>query len=137
MQMFDAILRILFYLKSDFIGTENSGKYRQSEHFPIIKCLVFNIFSNDGPFSVVIPFTHVTDYSSSNLRTGLITSFNNLRGRVSKQDTNGSETAVMDVIIFLCASLGSSTVQLHDSLSSRRACACSEAGFSSQNGDRA
>jgi hypothetical protein len=29
-----------------------------------------------------------------------------------------------------------STVQLHDSLGSRRACACSEAGFSNQNGGR-
>jgi hypothetical protein len=36
----------------------------------------------------------------------------------------------MDVIGFLFVSLGSSTVQLHDSLDSRRACACSEAGFS-------
>jgi hypothetical protein len=44
----------------------------------------------------------------------------------------------MDVIGFLCVSLGSSsTVQLHDSLGSRRACACSEAGFGSQNGDHA
>jgi hypothetical protein len=43
----------------------------------------------------------------------------------------------MDVIGFLCVSLGSSTVQLHDSLGSTRACAYSEAGFSSQNGDRA
>jgi hypothetical protein len=43
----------------------------------------------------------------------------------------------MDVIGFLCVSLGSSTVQLHDSLDSRRVCACSEADFSSQNGDRA
>jgi hypothetical protein len=42
----------------------------------------------------------------------------------------------MDVIRSLCASLGSSTVQLHDSLGSRRACACSEASFSSQNVDR-
>jgi hypothetical protein len=41
--------------------------------------------------------------------------------------TNGSKTAVMDVIIFLCVSLGSSTVQFHDSLGSRRACAFSEA----------
>jgi hypothetical protein len=32
-------------------------------------------------------------------------------------------------------SLGGSTVQLHDNLGSRRACACSEAGFRSQNGD--
>jgi hypothetical protein len=36
---------------------------------------------------------------------------------------------------FIYVSLGSSTVQLHDSLGSR--CACSEGGFSSQNGDRA
>jgi hypothetical protein len=42
----------------------------------------------------------------------------------------------MDVIGFLCVSLGSNTVQLIDSLGSRRACACSEAGFS-KNGDRA
>jgi hypothetical protein len=41
----------------------------------------------------------------------------------------------MDVIGFLCVSLGSSTVQLHDSLGSRCACAYSEACFSSQNGD--
>jgi hypothetical protein len=32
----------------------------------------------------------------------------------------------MDVIGFLCVSLGSSTIQLHDSLGSRRACACAE-----------
>jgi hypothetical protein len=38
----------------------------------------------------------------------------------------------MDVISFLCVSLGSSTVRLHDSLGIRRECACSEAGFSSQ-----
>jgi hypothetical protein len=44
---------------------------------------------------------------------------------------------VMDVIGFLCVSVGSSTVQLHDNLGSRRACTCSEAGFSSRNGDRA
>jgi hypothetical protein len=43
----------------------------------------------------------------------------------------------MDVISFLCISLGSSTVQLHESQGSRRSCACSEAGFSSQNGKRA
>jgi hypothetical protein len=47
------------------------------------------------------------------------------------------ETAVMDLIGFLCISLGSSSVQLHDSLGSRCACSCSEAGFSSQNGDHA
>jgi transposase len=43
----------------------------------------------------------------------------------------------MVVMVFLCVSLGSSTVQLHDSLGRRRACACSGAGFSIQNGDRA
>jgi hypothetical protein len=60
-----------------------------------------------------------------------------LRGRVSKYVINGSKTAVMDVIGFLCNSLGSSTVQRHESLGSRHACSCSEAGFSRQNGDRA
>jgi hypothetical protein len=39
--------------------------------------------------------------------------------------------------VFLCVSQGSSAVQLHDSLGSRRAYAGSEAGFSSQNGDSA
>jgi hypothetical protein len=42
----------------------------------------------------------------------------------------------MDVISFLCVSLGSSTIQLHDSLGNERACACSETGFCSRNGDR-
>jgi hypothetical protein len=37
-----------------------------------------------------------------------------LRGRVGKLVTNGSKTAVMDVTGFLCVSLGSSTLQLHD-----------------------
>jgi hypothetical protein len=60
-----------------------------------------------------------------------------IRGRVSKQVTNGSKTAVTDVLGFLCVSLGSSTIQLHNSLGSRRARACSEVGFCSQNGDRA
>jgi hypothetical protein len=41
----------------------------------------------------------------------------------------------MEVIGFLCVSLGSSTVQLDNSLGSRRAWAYSEAGFSSENGD--
>jgi hypothetical protein len=43
----------------------------------------------------------------------------------------------MDVIDFICVSLGNNTVQLHDSLGNRRACAFLKAGFSSQNGDRA
>jgi hypothetical protein len=60
-----------------------------------------------------------------------------IRGRDSKQVTDGSKTAVMDVIGFLCVSLGSSTVQLHGSLGSRRVCPCSEVGFSSQIGYRA
>jgi hypothetical protein len=37
---------------------------------------------------------------------------------------------------FICVSLGSSTVKLHDSLGSRRARSCSEVGFRSQNGHR-
>jgi hypothetical protein len=41
----------------------------------------------------------------------------------------------MDVISFLCVPIGSSTVQIHDSLDSRRARPCSEASFSSQNDD--
>jgi hypothetical protein len=45
--------------------------------------------------------------------------------------------AVMDIIGFLYVSLGSSTIQLHVSLGIRRACVCSECGFSSQNGYRA
>jgi transposase len=60
-----------------------------------------------------------------------------LQVKVRKQATNGSKTAVMNVIGFLCASLGKSTVQLHDSLGSRHACACSEAVFNSQNGNSA
>jgi hypothetical protein len=60
-----------------------------------------------------------------------------LQGRVSKLVTNGSKTIVMDVIGFLYVLLGSSTVQLHDSLRSRHVCTCSGAGFCSQNGDRA
>jgi hypothetical protein len=43
----------------------------------------------------------------------------------------------MNVTGFLCVSLGSSTVQLQGSTGSRHACACSEVGFGSQNGDRA
>jgi hypothetical protein len=43
---------------------------------------------------------------------------------------------VTDEIGFVYVPLGSSTVQLHDSLGSTRACACSETGFNSQNGDR-
>jgi hypothetical protein len=57
-----------------------------------------------------------------------VASISNVRGRVSRQVKS-------DVIGFLCVSQGSSTNQLHDNLGSRRACACSEAGFSSQNGD--
>jgi hypothetical protein len=59
-----------------------------------------------------------------------------LRG-VRNYVTNGSKTALMDVIAFLYVSLGSSTVQLRNRLSSRRMCACSEAIFSSQNGSHA
>jgi hypothetical protein len=58
-----------------------------------------------------------------------------IRGESVNRSQNGSKTAVMDVIGFLCVTLGNSTVQLHDSVGSRYACACSEAGFSSQNCD--
>jgi hypothetical protein len=58
-------------------------------------------------------------------------------GRVTNWATNGSKTALMDVMSFLCVLLDSSTVQLHDSLGGRRACTCSEAGFNSQNSDHA
>jgi hypothetical protein len=43
----------------------------------------------------------------------------------------------MDVKDFLRVSLGSSTVHFHDNIDSRHAYTCSEASFSSQNGDRA
>jgi hypothetical protein len=43
----------------------------------------------------------------------------------------------MDVIGFLCVSLGGIATLLHGSLGSRRASVRSEAGFSSKNGDRA
>jgi hypothetical protein len=59
-----------------------------------------------------------------------------MKHKYEGKSANGSKT-VIDVIDFLCVSLGSSTVHLHDCLGIRRACACSEAGFSSQNGHRA
>jgi hypothetical protein len=59
-----------------------------------------------------------------------------IQGTVSKQVINGSKTAVMDIIGILFVLLGSSAVQLHDSLGRRCICACSQAGFSSQNGNR-
>jgi hypothetical protein len=52
---------------------------------------------------------------------------------ISCKSVNRSQ---MEVISFLCVSLGSSTVQLHESQGSRHACACSGTGLSSQNGDR-
>jgi hypothetical protein len=54
---------------------------------------------------------------------------------VGKQVINGNKTILMAVLGFLCVSLGSSTVQLHDSLRSRSACANSEAGLGSENGE--
>jgi hypothetical protein len=60
-----------------------------------------------------------------------------VHARVSKQVTDKGKTAMDLIIGFLYVSLGSSTVQLHDSLGSRLACAYSEAAFSSQNGDHA
>jgi hypothetical protein len=52
-----------------------------------------------------------------------------------RQIRSGSKTVAMDVRGFLCVSLCSSRVQRYDSLGRRCACACSEAGFSCQNGD--
>jgi hypothetical protein len=60
-----------------------------------------------------------------------------LRGTVTKQLTNETERAAMHVICFLFVPLGSSTVQLHESLGSRRASACLEVCFSTQNGGHA
>jgi hypothetical protein len=71
------------------------------------------------------------------LKASCFRDLRNLRVRTSKQVTNLSNTAVMNVLGFPCASLGSSTVQLHGSLDSRRACTCSEVGFSSKNENRA
>jgi hypothetical protein len=59
-----------------------------------------------------------------------------IRGRVSKHITSGSKAAVMNVIVFLYVPLGSSEVQLQDTLGSRCACSCSEGAISSQIGDR-
>jgi hypothetical protein len=60
-----------------------------------------------------------------------------LGGRVSKYVTNGSKIDVMDVIGGLCVSLGRSTVSFMTVWVADKACACSDAGFSSQNGHRA
>jgi hypothetical protein len=55
-----------------------------------------------------------------------------------RRETSRARNQREQVLIgFVCVSLGSSTVQLHDSLASRSARAYSEAGFSSQNGDHA
>jgi hypothetical protein len=45
-----------------------------------------------------------------------------------------ANSSKIELISFLCPSLGSSTIQLHDNLGSRSACPCSKTGFSSQNG---
>lgn len=58
---------------------------------------------------------------------------NSYKGTVSKQVTNASQTAYG----FLCVSLGSSTIQLHDSIGNRLANSSSETSFGSQNDDRA
>jgi hypothetical protein len=48
-----------------------------------------------------------------------VTVLTEILGRVSKYVTDGSKTTVIDVIGSLCISLGSSTIQFHDSLGSR------------------
>jgi hypothetical protein len=42
--------------------------------------------------------------------------------KLINRSKDGSKTVVIYVIGFLCVSLGSSTVQVHESLGSRRAC---------------
>jgi hypothetical protein len=62
----------------------------------------------------------------------------NRRGDNMRESLNRSQMELNNYNgcnIFLCISLGSSTVQLHGSLGIRRACACSEGSFNSQNGD--
>jgi hypothetical protein len=88
-----------------------------------------------GPHNETVTTLEMYTYSNN---TGLFTPFSPYatlntvtRGTMNKQVTNGSKTTVMDVTLFLCVSLGSSTVQLHDSLGSKRSCACSDASFSS------
>jgi hypothetical protein len=62
---------------------------------------------------------------------------NNFRFGWKYYEGDSANISKMEFIGFLCVSLGSSTIQLHDNPGSRRAYACSEAGFSSQNDDRA
>jgi hypothetical protein len=64
-----------------------------------------------------------------------ITNIGQYLKRVKRNGKTRRRANKEDMILFV--SLGSSTVQLHDSLGSRRACACSEAGSSSQNGGNA
>jgi hypothetical protein len=90
----------------------------------------FDAFSNEPQAR------HLRNFSFS-FTVIYLQTYINIRGKISKYVTNGSKTAVMDVIVFLCVSLGSSTVQLRDSLGSRRACACWEVTFGNQNDDRA
>jgi hypothetical protein len=53
-----------------------------------------------------------------------------------RERSPGSKAVVVDIISFLLVSVGSSTVQSHYSLGSRRACSCSESAFRHENGDR-
>jgi hypothetical protein len=111
-----------------------------SSTFYLVIFLILRQYNTDYPYSHL----HYTRTSEVNL---VFRSFPvnidellfrlQYRGRVSKQVTNGSKTAVMDVIGFLCVSLGSSTVQPRDTIGSRRAGAYSVAGFRNQNGSRA
>jgi hypothetical protein len=50
---------------------------------------------------------------------------------------NRSQFEIKQLMGFLCVLLGSSRVQLQNSLGNRRTCDCYEAAFSSPNGDRA
>jgi hypothetical protein len=103
--------------------------------FPMVKMALPDVVSSNLEVCKNLSTTLNEDCCTLNFETQK-TNYYTRRG-VSKQVTNGSKTAVMDVIGFLCVSLCNNTFQLCDSLGSRGACTCSEAGFSSQNGDRA
>jgi hypothetical protein len=105
-------------------------------------CPASNFWNNRLPRKLAWMFCHLMSWIACTLMKLIITAFwtheltrreqhkFHIGGILGKYVTNGSKTAVMDVICFLCLLLRSST-----SLGMRRACACSEVGFSSQNCD--
>jgi hypothetical protein len=81
---------------------------------------------------------HLQEYKTGGHNLDLISNLASkyIGGRVSIDVANGSKTALTDVIRSPSEPLGSNTVQLYESLGSRYTWAGSEAGFSSQCGDR-